>query len=226
MNKDILNTLILAGAFLTLFATAEVMFHLLKIKAELTRKFVHLGTGLLTLLFPIMLGNHWLVLILCASFAVILLLSLRFNLLKSINAIDRKSVGSLAYPVSVYGCYLVFDYFDQQYIYFYLPILILAICDPIAALTGKTWPYGSFKVGMEKKTLVGSGMFFISALVLTFALYLILHQESTTFTLVITAFVVAMISTVSEAFSRKGYDNLTIPAAVLVSMILTEKLLA
>ncbi|MBI3234471.1 MAG: phosphatidate cytidylyltransferase, partial [Bacteroidetes bacterium] len=59
MNKDIINTLILSGMFLTLFGLAEVLYHFFKVKAELTRKLVHFGTGLLTFLFPLILSSHW-----------------------------------------------------------------------------------------------------------------------------------------------------------------------
>src|ERR1700741_4724092 len=101
MSKDIINTIILACSFLALFGLAEFIYHTFKVRAELTRKLVHFGTGILTLLFPVMLNNHWLVLFLCGSFALILMVSLKFNLLKSINAIDRKSHGSISYPISV-----------------------------------------------------------------------------------------------------------------------------
>jgi phytol kinase len=219
MNNDIINTAILAISFLALFGLAEILFHYLKIRAEFTRKIVHVGTGLLTLLFPIMLANHWLVLLLCTSFAIILIGSLKFNLLKSINAIERESVGSIAYPVSVYGCYLAFDYFDQQYMYFYLPILILAICDPLAALTGKTWPMGKFSVGQDNKTLMGSSMFFFSAVIIISIFFWITEAGLTSGTILFKITLIALIPALAEALSGKGYDNLTIPAAVLLSMI-------
>jgi len=225
MSRDLLNTLILAGLFLSLFGVAEFFFHIVKIKAEYTRKFVHFGTGLLTLLFPIMLKNHWLVLLLCSSFAVILILSLKLDLLKSINAIDRVSVGSIAYPVSVYGCYLAYDYFGQRYAFFYLPVLILAICDPLAALFGKKWPWGKFKIGTENKTLMGALAFSVSAALLIILLPLIfpfLTYEPIPFVYVI--LFVPLIAAVSEALSRKGTDNLSIPASVLITLLLLEKL--
>ena len=95
LDHNIINTALLASSFLALFGIAEILYHFLKMQAELTRKIVHIGTGLLTLLFPLMLSNHWYVLFLCTSFAAILLASLRLNLLPSINAIGRKSAGSL-----------------------------------------------------------------------------------------------------------------------------------
>ncbi|MBK8643538.1 MAG: phosphatidate cytidylyltransferase [Saprospiraceae bacterium] len=216
MDKDILNTFIIAASFIALFGVAELLYHALKIKVELTRKLVHVGTGLLTFLFPILIGNHWLVLILCLSFALILQLSFRFNLLRSINAIERESVGSIAYPISVYGCYLAYDYFNRQIIYFYLPIIILAICDPIAALSGNKWPIGKYRVGKEYKTMMGSCMFFFSA----FAIVIIFLKGYESGKALLIGVSIALIATLSEALSRKGYDNITIPAAVILSLII------
>src|SRR5690606_13845847 len=156
METNVVNTLILAGCYLALFALGELLYHAFKVNAEITRKIVHAGTGLLALLFPLLLDSHWWVLLLCASFAAILLWSLRSNMLKSINAIDRKSVGSLAYPVAVYGCYLAYNYQGQQYIHYYLPIMVLAISDPLAALCGKKWPWGPYRIGGATKTAMGS----------------------------------------------------------------------
>lgn len=212
---------ILAAAFLLLFGVAEINYHLLKVKAELTRKFVHLGTGILTLLFPVMLGNHWLVLLLCASFAAILIISLRFRLLPSINAIDRFSVGSLAYPVSVYGCYLLYDYY-QDFQYFYIPVLTLAVCDPVAALTGKRWPWGKYSIGKETKTMMGSGMFLASAVILFVALNLSFHPQTAVFLMIWRAIIVASFACIAEAISGKGTDNLSIPAASAMALVIVN----
>ncbi len=219
MNKDILNTAILSGSFLVLFGIAEILYHKFNVKVELTRKFVHIGTGLLTLLFPILLGNFWLVLLLCSTYAVILLLSLKFNFLKSINAIERKSAGSIAYPISVSACYLVFDYFHQQYIYFYLPILILAICDPVAALTGKRWPIGKYKIGRGNKTMMGSGMFFLSAFILSFIGYGATLGGGSIFVAALCSVIIGASTSAAEAVSGKGLDNITVPAVTILAII-------
>jgi phytol kinase len=216
---DLKNTFILASSFLLLFGVAELLYHKLKVKVELTRKLVHIVTGLLTLLFPVMLNNHWLVLLLCSSFALILVVSLRFNLLKSINAIDRESVGSIAYPVAVYGCYLAYDYTGQNYLYYYLPILTLAICDPIAALTGKRWPIGKYKVGKDSKTLMGSSMFFLSALILSWY-FIRTFTGDDKISIIGSALAVSAVATMTEAISRRGLDNITIPGAVLVMLFM------
>jgi len=228
MNKDIINTAILATAFLLLFGLAELLYHKAKIKVELTRKLVHFGTGIITLLFPIMLDNSWLVLFLCGSFALILLTSLQFNLLKSINAIDRKSHGSILYPVAVYGCYLVYNHYTIKfgkstdlYIYFYLPILTLAICDPMAALFGKKFPYGKFTIGKDTKTIVGTSAFFASSFILSSITLFCFGKNTLGFAnIFVASLIIAALSAVAEAVSGKGRDNITIPACVITVLIL------
>jgi phytol kinase len=218
MNINFLNAGLLSACFLSLFAAAEVLYHYFKVRAELTRKLVHFGTGALTLLFPVMLNDHRLVLMLCASFAAILILSLKFKFLKSINAIDRVSAGSICYPAAVYLCYLGYDHFNGHYVYFYLPMLALAICDPIAALSGKKWPLGKYRIGKDNKTLMGSGMFFASCFLLSLGIFLLGHTAFDTRTIMV-AFTISIACAFIEAVSPRGFDNLTIPLVALGMMM-------
>jgi dolichol kinase len=213
---DFLNTIFLAFCFLALFAVAELLYHVGKVRVELTRKLVHLGTGVLTLLFPLLLGNHWLVLFLCSSFAVMLIISLRFKLLPSINAIDRVSYGSLLYPLSVYICYLAYQQQGNKLVLFYLPVLTLAICDPVAALFGKRYPYGKYKIGVSHKTIVGSSAFFLSSCLLNVCMASWFGLPTQSFLhLALLIILLAFLATVAEALSSKGLDNLSIPLCVL-----------
>ena len=218
MNENIIHTLILGGLFLVLFGFAEFLYHKLKVNAELTRKTVHLGTGLLTLLFPLWLDNHWFVLALCSSFLLILLLSLKFNLLPSINGVNRKTRGSVLFPMIVYGCFLVYNHYGSL-VYFYVPILILAICDPIAALVGKKFQIGKYKILGHTKTLIGSAGFCVSAFVVTAIGMSLLTQIPLSQNLGY-SFVIAISTTIAEALSQKGYDNFTIPVTAISLLIL------
>jgi len=223
MSKEIINTILLAGLFLFLFGIAELLYHLFKIKTDITRKIVHIGTGFLTMLFPLMLRSHWYVLLLCASFALILLLSLQFNLLPSINAIDRISYGTLLYPVAVYGCYLAYNYFHNKVLFFYLPVLTMAICDPLAAFFGKRWPYGRFDINHDTKTVMGSAAFFFSSIALTIMSFYFFSSGNFYLDRVLTiAILVAAAATATEALSTKGLDNITIPASVVLILTLVH----
>jgi dolichol kinase len=218
MRDNILNTVILGGLFLVLFAFAELLYHKFKFKAEHTRKIVHLGTGLFTLLFPIWITSHWFILGLCSSFLIILLFSLKYNLLPSINGVDRKTRGSILFPIIVYGCFLVQSHCGSL-IYFYIPILILAICDPIAALVGKKFQIGKYTIFGHTKTFIGSAAFCVSAFVVT-ALSMSSILTIPFGEIILISLVNAILTTISEAISHKGYDNFTIPVTSILVLIL------
>ncbi len=217
MNQNLINTIILAGVFLVLFATAEWLYHVKKVHPELTRKYVHLSTGLLTMLFPPLIENHWLVMLLCASFLLILIISQIFNLLPSINGVKRLTRGSFLFPIVVYICYLVYQYYDQHSFY-YLPILVLAFADPAAALAGKKYRWKPYVILGHTKTVAGSLAFIFVAFLISFAL-LILQQKTGVSVAIITAISVALVSVFAEAFSHNGWDNFTIPMSALLVLI-------
>jgi phytol kinase len=218
MSTNLIHTIYLAAAFLVLFTSAEVLYHKFNVKAELTRKYVHFATGILTMLFPPLIQNHWLVLMLCGSFYVILLITMSLKLLPSIHAVERKTRGSVLYPIIVYGCFLVYQYFNELSL-FYIPILILAISDPIAALVGKSFPLGPYTVFGKTKTLSGSLAFLLSAFLLCLSLFIglnsmLLHKA------IIISLTVAVASSIAEALTHKGFDNLSIPASAISVLIL------
>ncbi len=223
-NQQLINTAILAVGYLILFASAEVLYHKFKVKAEITRKIVHLSTGIISLLFPPMLGNHWLVLGLCFSFLIILLSSLKFKLLPSINAVERTTRGSIIYPFIVYGAFLVLDYYDDM-IFYYIPILILALADPVAGLLGKKIPKGEYTIFNNTKTLTGSFAFFVTAFAIAL-FFLFLFSEKEAAGLFIVAFLVSVFTAFAEAISHKGYDNLTIPATATVVLVFCHEMTA
>jgi phytol kinase len=217
--QQIANMFLLGGVFLLLFIVAEFLYHALRMKAELTRKIVHIGTGIITLLFPIFLANHWLVLVLCAGFFVLLSISLWFNFLKSINAIKRFSVGSLLYPCAVYFCYLVYDFEGQKLYFFYLPMLSLALCDPIAEIFGKNFPYKTYKIGSSQKSFGGSIAFFVSCFLLHIGYFnVLIAQLSFSFYFLIAMASIALFTAFVEGVSGKGIDNITIPIAVIIGL--------
>lgn len=218
MNIYFQHTLILAVCFLLIFTLGELLYHKVKIKAEYTRKFVHASSGLLTFTFPTYIVNHWFVLLLCSSFLLILLTSLKFNMLKSINAVDRRTRGSILFPFVAYTTFLMAQYYGSFTI-FYLPMLILALCDPAAALIGKKWPIFKLKYFNKNKSLGGSIAFFIMAFVLSM-LFLVQVEMLAIMHALITAVVVGLTSTLAELLARNGYDNLSIPYSVSFTLIL------
>jgi dolichol kinase len=146
---------------------------------------------------------------------------MKFQLLPSINGVERMTVGCVLFPIIIYVCFVLFQYTEQVMLY-YLPILILAICDPIAALVGIRWPLGKFKTFGTTKTLSGSIGFFIASILITTPML-----ASTTTTewpiLLLVSLVLSAITAFVEAISHKGYDNVTIPGSVVAVLLITNQ---
>ncbi|MCU0428770.1 MAG: hypothetical protein MUF42_02250 [Cytophagaceae bacterium] len=203
--------------FLGLFSTSELLYRRYSWAAESTRKLVHIGTGLLTMLFPIWLQTTWQVGLLCGSFLIILLASQPLGLLPSINNINRKSRGSLYYPVIVF---MMFELFlwkkslsaEGAYIHFYLPILVMALCDPLAAYVGRRWPIKKTHPNGDEKSWGGSIAFAIGASLLS-AVLLGATQDHSMWNLVLVSMLIGVCCSIAEAFSKAGADNFFIPLA-------------
>ncbi|MCC6721938.1 MAG: phosphatidate cytidylyltransferase [Bacteroidia bacterium] len=223
---DFLYFLIISISGLILFTITELMYHRLKVDAEITRKTAHVGSGLISLLFPVYIHNQWLVLLICGFFQLLLILSRNYGFLKSINAVPRKTYGSIAYPIVIYLVYLIWYYTERNsgitnntYIYYFLPIIIMAICDPAAALVGKFYPIYKFK--KFNKSIGGSIAFWIISFFIT-VVFLFKSAIFNQLDIIWVSVFIATTSTVTELYSKKGFDNLLIPFAVLLAMYIAE----
>lgn len=224
--KEILSILELSGYFLALFIFAELLYHFAKIKAEHTRKIVHIGTGLLTLLFPIYFEQTWQVIIICTAFLALLALSIRFRFLPSINAISRETSGSILYPIIVVIVFAFYSYMNKKYVafnpllYFYLPILIMAIADPLAAISGNY--YKSRKQLTGGKTSFGSSIFLVVATLMSVSILWAFNNERLSLlTIMITSIIIGLVTTITERLSYKGWDNFTIPLVCCICLYIT-----
>lgn len=212
MEYQILNMLQFSLGFGLLFGIAEYLYRFKKVEAEKTRKLVHIGSGLITMLFPIYFQSVTEVAILSLSFLGLLGLSKSFKLLPSINDVDRKTTGSYWFPLSVIMCFAAQLYFEDIAFY-YLPLLTLTLADPAACLIGKKLPFYTFRFKESQKSVGGSIAFFFVA----FALSLFFAQ--TGFQSGIgTPIMIASVAMTAEFFGGKGYDNITIPISCIAAL--------
>ncbi len=195
------------SAFSALFLFAEQLYHRLGIAAEHTRKLVHVGAGLLALSFPSYFNSVEEVLYLCFAFTVILFLSRKLGLLRSIEGVDRHSIGSIAFPLSVMLCYSAYGIFDDSRM-FYIPMSMLTFSDPLATYAGRRHPLYVFQF-FEGKSLGGSLAFFTSAWMISMVL-LYAFGSPLTYDTVSDAFVIAAVTTMAEILGFDGLDNFTI----------------
>lgn len=205
--------LAVAAAILVVFTTAEVLRKYTTAPIEVTRKFVHIIAGLITLSFPWLFSSHVSVLILSLGFLVLLLISQRYHFLDSINGIRRKSFGSLAYPVIIYICFWVYQQKDDL-LFYYLPLFIFIVSDPLAAFFGMKTKWMPYRLGKDSKTVAGSLAFLASSFLVAGSL-LIFQQQFSVINALPYALLLAAGSTLTEAASPWGLDNLFVPLSVL-----------
>ena len=200
----------------------EINYRRLKVQGEITRKFAHFVSCLAVVPFPYIFTSHWYILILASIFFIVLFITQFGKQLKSIHDIKRKSIGSYLLPLSIYTTFLISYKLENKFVYI-LPMLVLAISDPMAAILGiniKKYN-GRIKVFGHKlnKTWLGSGAFFVSSLVISIiALYF--HRELFDLKTFWLALAVAATSTLAELISWRGSDNLTIPLSVVLILVL------
>jgi hypothetical protein len=97
----------LAGAFAlallvgAVFVSAEVAHRAGLVDVEATRKFVHVGGGVLTLLVPTVLTSMWSALALALGGAAALWWSAQRHWLRSVHGVGRASSGALLFPLAM-----------------------------------------------------------------------------------------------------------------------------
>ncbi len=222
MISQIVLTVIILIAIVCLLIFTEIMYRRLELKSEITRKFAHFTATLSTIVFPYIFNSHWYVLVLASFFFVILFVSRHGTQLGSIHKINRKSVGSYVLPVAVYLTFLV-SFLLKNKILYILPILILAICDPMAGILGMNFKRNNKLINLLghtlRKTVLGSLAFLVSSFVIS---VLALYMYSGIFNLknFLLALGIGVVTTLTEMLSRKGWDNLLIPLSAQLLLVL------
>jgi dolichol kinase len=222
MGNQIALTFIFLIAIICVLVFTELIYRRFGLKGEMTRKFAHFTATLSTTTFPYIFTSHWYVLALASFFFVILFISRNGTQLKSIHDIERKSIGSYLLPLSIYITFLISHLLGSN-IMFVLPMLVLAICDPMAGILGLNIKRNNRNIQIFghklHKTWLGSGSFLVSCFIIcVITLYFnTMDFDLKTFWL---ALGIAVVSTLVELFSWRGTDNLLVPMSVLVMLLL------
>jgi phytol kinase len=215
-NTDFYNLIILTFIYLLIFGISELLFVKANLKAEKTRKFIHISCGLVSLSYVFLFETIWPVLIITSSFAILLYTSKKLNFLNSIHKVSRQTYGSYLFPLAVLFCFSVYLYLENP-IYYYLPFTIMVISDPLAAIFGKLVPLKKYKSGKYYKSIGGTLAFLISASLITFILTFFLLEMGISQILLL-SLTVGIVSSITEALCRRGVDNILVPIVIVASM--------
>jgi phytol kinase len=192
---------------------------------ETSRKLFHIGGGLTTLTFPWVFTSSWPI-ILLALITIPSLLALKYirsfkgNLGTILYRIDRKSFGEIYFPLSV--C-LLFVIVGTHPLLFIIPVLILTLADPMAAIIGGYYGRLRYLTIKGQKSIEGSAAFFLVAF---FCVHipLLLFTDTGRVEDVLIATLVALLVMLVEAVSWNGLDNLLIPLSSYFLLLLVFQL--
>jgi phytol kinase len=220
--RDILGAAVLTVALLAVFAAAEVWRRRRNPPAEWTRKFVHVGTGLVCLGFPWLVRSPWLVTGMGVVASALLTLGHRAGALRSVSGVTRRTSGVQFYPLAVALTYALA--YGRPWLYV-ASILTLAVCDAFAALIGLRYGRLRYSVEEESKSVEGSLAFLLLAFLAILLPALVMARLPVPVCL-LSALLVATVVTGFEAISLSGSDNLFVPlaAGVILAKISSKPL--
>jgi dolichol kinase len=162
---------------------------------ELTRKLAHVGCALLAALLPLLISYGEIAAI-GLVFAGAMALSRRVGLFQSIHAVERDTLGEVAFPLGVAGAALLCPA-HRPYVY---AVLVLGLADTAAAVVGKRYARRALPF-VPAKSVLGSASFFAVALAVG------LGVGASAWLALGAALVLACV----EALARRGSDNATVP---------------
>jgi phytol kinase len=183
-----------------------------QIHAELTRKLVHVAVGSFVAFWPFFLSweqIQWLAL----AFFVVVCLSIRFNVFRSIHAVKRNMLGELLFAIVIGLLALI----SSNPWVFAAAMLHLSLADGLAAIIGLGWgDTNSYKVFGRTKSIAGSAAFLVCSF-LILVLYGIFAGSSTSF---LTLLWLPLLATAAENLAVQGTDNLVMP--MLIAVVLSS----
>lgn len=191
------------------------------ITRELKRKALHISVGLTALSFPFLLTEAWMIVMALGLvtgwlLAVRQVPFLRRHFGSVLHSVKRESLGEIYFAIAIAGLLLLTH---GKPILFVVPILILALADAFAAILGKVFPFGPLHGLARGKTAIGCSAFFAVAFLVSFAV-LGNSTELNSLHAMALATVLATTTCIVEAISRRGIDNVAVPAtAYLVLMV-------
>lgn len=201
-----MRAVLCATGFAAWFGVVEAAAGRLRLDHETSRKLVHVTAGLTAALMPLALTFSQIT-ALGVVFAVAMAVSRRLGILRSIHRVERTTWGEVCLPLGVAATAAVLP--DPAC--YAWAVATVAVGDVAACAAGRRWGGAGWTLPGGTKTWAGSAAFFVTALAVGLAL--LAAPGGGVRAGLGTALAVAGLTTVAEAVSPRGLDNVAIPLA-------------
>lgn len=204
---------------LAVIGVAELLRRRLGYGSDFTRKVIHISVGMMSWGLPFLFDRPWPFVVAALFFAAVNLLDWRYGFLAAMASNDRSNLGTVYFPLAATAVVLLF--WEQP------PLMVAALMpltwgDGMAPVIGKTFGRHAYTIFGHRRTLQGSAAFFVAGLLFTWlALWLIPGPPQIDITTALGVAAVIMGSTtLVEAVSLWGLDNLTVTGASMLILAL------
>lgn len=212
MLSSVLLTVLVVSVTFCILVGAEYLARSRDIHAELTRKLVHVAVGTFVAFWPFFLSWREIQL-LSLAFFIVICLSIKFNVFRSIHAVKRSITGELLFAVVIGLLALIAS---SKWV-FMAAMLHLSLADGLAAVVGLGWgEKNSYKVFGRTKSIAGSVAFYATSVAIL-TVYALFAHSGTSFA---TYVWLPLIAVATENLAIQGTDNLVMP--MLIALVLSS----
>ncbi len=204
---------------LTILGVAELLRRRRGYDSGFTRKVIHIGVGMMIWLVPFLFTTPWPFVVACVMFMIINLIDWRYGLIGSMQSRHRSNLGTVYFPLAAAVVALIF--WDTP------PLMVAALMpltwgDGIAPVIGAAYGRRVYRVHTSTRTVEGSAGFFVAGFIFTWLALWVMPgtPEISPVGAILPALVIMAVTTVIEAFSIWGLDNLTVTAAAIIILSL------
>lgn len=199
--------------FTALCVAVEVVARLVHLSPELVRKLAHMSSAVFAALLPLVLSFSEIA-VLGVGFAGLMAVSLRVGIFNAIHGVSRATYGEVFFPLGIAALAVA----CPSKLPFAFGVLVLGVCDGLAALVGERFGRRVVPLVQTRKTLWGTSTFLVACFALGVLLLLPTGGVSVSYALAAAA-AMALVLTPVELFLTYGLDNLVLPtvAGLLLS---------
>lgn len=216
------NTLGLIISFVYIFSIiglAELLRRWRGYGSGFTRKVIHIGVGMMSWFLPVLFDNPWPFVFAAAFFMVLNLLDWKYGFISAMQSSNKSNLGTVYFPFAAAVVALIF--WDRP------PLMVAALMpltwgDGLAPVIGAAYGRRSYKIHTSIRTLEGSAGFFVAGLIFTWLALWVMpgSPDITPLAALAPALLIMLVTTVIEAVSIWGLDNLTVTAAAILILSL------
>lgn len=183
--------------------------------SDFTRKVIHIGVGMMSWFLPFLFTSPWPFVLACIVFMIINLIDWRYGLIGSMQSKHRSNLGTVYFPLAAAVVVLIF--WGQP------PLLVAALMpltwgDGLAPVIGAAYGRHFYRVHTSTRTLEGSAGFFVAGFIFTWLALWVMPgpPEISPVAALLPALVIMVVTTLIEAVSIWGLDNLAVTAAAVL----------